>query len=279
MKHYMREERTAKPWRSQVVLGVLALVVLAVGTFFFVQALGGFEKVIALLGQGQALGRGMRDLVEQSTDNVNKMGSSVRALEQTLQRQQTESGTNLGELSTQIQGLHDSIDELKVRLANVTQKLEAMEAARQEIPSTTATGAPPPQAPPADVLYNNALRDYNAGRYDVAMQNFQDYLKFYPTEDMAGNAQFYVGDIYYRQGQFQQAVQEYDKVLERHAGGNKNPAAQLKKAYALIELNQRDAAVRELNSLIARYPRSQEATQARDRLRRLRTAPAQSRQR
>lgn len=221
----------------------------------------------------------MRDLVEQSTDNVNKMGSSVRALEQTLQRQQTESGTNLGELSTQIQGLHDSIDELKVRLANVTQKLEAMEAARQEIPSTTATGAPPPQAPPADVLYNNALRDYNAGRYDVAMQNFQDYLKFYPTEDMAGNAQFYVGDIYYRQGQFQQAVQEYDKVLERHAGGNKNPAAQLKKAYALIELNQRDAAVRELNSLIARYPRSQEATQARDRLRRLRTAPAQSRQR
>ena len=39
---------------------------LGVGTFFFVQALGGFEKVIALLGQGQALGQRMRDLVEQT---------------------------------------------------------------------------------------------------------------------------------------------------------------------------------------------------------------------
>jgi len=220
----------------------------------------------------------MRSLVEQSTDNVNKMGQSVRSLEQTLQKQQSESGANLGELSTQIQALHDSLDELKVRLANVTTKLEQMEAAKQDLPAAgTAPGAA--QAPPPDVLYNNALRDYNAGRYDVAMQNFQDYLKFYPTEDMAGNAQFYVGDIYYRQGQFQQAVQEYDKVLERYAGGNKNPAAQLKKAYALIELGQRDAAVRELNSLVARYPRSQEATQAKDRLRRLRTGGTQSRQR
>jgi tol-pal system protein YbgF len=221
----------------------------------------------------------MRDLVEQSTDNVNKMGGSVRALEQTLQKQQSESGTNLGELSTQIQALHDSIDELKVRLANVTKKLEAMEVAQQNLPAAGAPPAGAAQAPPPDVIYNNALRDYNAGRYDVAMQNFQDYLKFYPTEDMAGNAQFYVADIYYRQGQFQQAVQEYDKVLERYAGGNKNPAAQLKKAYALIELGQRDAAIRELNSLVARYPRSQEATQAKDRLRRLRAAPTQSRQR
>ena len=46
-------------------------------------------------------------------------------------------------------------------------------------------------------------------------------------------------------------------------------AAQLKKAYALLNLNQRDAGVRELRALIARYPKSLEAQQARDRLRSL----------
>jgi uncharacterized membrane protein YdjX (TVP38/TMEM64 family) len=66
MRHYMRDRRAAKPWRGRVALGVLALAVLVVGTYFFVQALGGFEKVIALLGQGQALGQRMRDLVEQT---------------------------------------------------------------------------------------------------------------------------------------------------------------------------------------------------------------------
>jgi TolA-binding protein len=64
-------------------------------------------------------------------------------------------------------------------------------------------------------------------------------------------------------------VSDYDKVLEQYPGGNKAAAAQLKKGYSLLELGQKDAGVRELNSLIARYPRSIEASQARDRLRRL----------
>ena len=64
-------------------------------------------------------------------------------------------------------------------------------------------------------------------------------------------------------------MKDYDKVLEQYPGGSKAAAAQLKKGYALLELGQRDAGVRELNSLISRYPRSIEASQARDRLRRL----------
>ena len=64
-------------------------------------------------------------------------------------------------------------------------------------------------------------------------------------------------------------MHDYDTVLEQFPGGNKAPASQLKKGYALLELGQRDAGVRELNSLIQRYPRSIEATQARDRLRKL----------
>jgi len=61
-------------------------------------------------------------------------------------------------------------------------------------------------------------------------------------------------------------VQDYDKVLEQFPSGNKASASQLKKAYALLNLNQRDAGVRELRALVARYPRSLEAQQARDRL-------------
>ena len=119
------------------------------------------------------------------------------------------------------------------------------------------------------MLYNNALRDYNAGKYDLSSQEFGDYLKYYEHHRSAGNAQFYLADIEYRQGNFDAAVKDYDKVLEQYPGGSKAAAAQLKKGYALLELGQREAGVRELNSLIARYPRSIEASQARDRLKRL----------
>jgi tol-pal system protein YbgF len=221
----------------------------------------------------------MRSLVEQSTDNVNKLAESVQNMQKSVQQQSTDSQTKIDQVSGQIQTLNDSIDELKARLAKASKQLDDIQAQQQNVVQPTqpagspASNAPPAgaalQAPPADVLYNNALRDYNAARYDLALSQFQDYMKYYPTTDLAGNAQFYIADMEYRSGNFEAAVADYDKVLEQFPGGNKAAAAQLKKGYALLELGRKDAGIRELNALIQRYPHSLEATQARERLRKL----------
>ncbi len=218
----------------------------------------------------------MRNLIEQSTDNVNKATAAVNALQQELQKQHSDTGSRVDQVSAQIQALNDSVDEVKTRMAKVSKQMDDFAAAQQNIPQQGQPGQPgaagaqaQPQVPPADVLYNNALRDYNAGKYDLATQEFGDYLKYYATTDLAGNAQFYLADIEYRNGDYEAAVRDYDKVLEQYPGGNKTAAAQLKKGLALLEIGQCQAGVRELNSLIARYPRSIEASQARDRERRL----------
>ncbi len=223
----------------------------------------------------------MRNLVEQSTDTANKLNTTMSDLQKALAQQHTDSGTRNDQLSGQIQALNDSVDELKARLNKMSQQLDTMQAASQNLnsaPAATAPGAagatapggvPQVQAPPPDVLYNNALRDYNSANYQLAVQEFSDYMKYYPTTELAGNAQFYLADIEYRQANYEQAVKDYDKVLEMYPGGNKTAAAQLKKGYALLELGQRSAGVKELNSLVQRYPRSIEAQQARDRLRKL----------
>jgi tol-pal system protein YbgF len=219
----------------------------------------------------------MRNLVEQSTDSVNRLNNSLANFDKGVKTQITDSGGKVDQLSTQVQSLQDSVDEMKTRLAKVSKQLEDMQAAQQNMAAPAlgapGTGMPQSQAPPADVLYNNALRDYNAAKYDLASQQFGDYMKFYSTTELAGNAQFYIADILYRQGDFARAVPEYDKVLEQFPGGNKAAAAQLKKGYALLEIGQRDAGMRELRSLVGRYPRTIEATQARERLKKLGAAP------
>lgn len=221
----------------------------------------------------------MRNLVETSTDNVNKVAAAMNELNQTLQKSHQDEGGRADQLSGQIQALHDSVDELKARMNKISQQLEAIQNAQQNINTAPPAGAQPGQpgptgsaAPPADVLYNNALRDYNSANYQLASQEFADYLKYYPTTDLAGNAQFYLGDIAYRSGDFAGAVKAYDTVIEQYPEGNKAASAQLKKGYALLELGQRQAGIRELNALITRYPRSIEATQAKDRLRKLGSA-------
>src|SRR5947209_5090051 len=142
----------------------------------------------------------MKNLVEQSADNVNKMAGSVNnlqaALDRQLQQQQQTTGGKVDQLSSQIQALNDSVDELKARLATTSKQLSDVIDKFNNIqapPAQTApTQQPQPQqmqAPPPDVLYNNALRDYNSGKYDLAAQEFAQYMKFYPTTDLAGNAQ------------------------------------------------------------------------------------------
>ncbi len=229
----------------------------------------------------------MRDLVTQQTDNVNKMSTSVQNLQKTLGAQTNDASSKVDQISGQVQALHDSVDELKARLAKVSKQLDDMQSAQQNIvnpPSGAGTSAAPggpggsakSQAPPADMLYNSALGDYNAGKNDLASQEFAQYVQVYGNTDLAGNAQFYLGEIQYRQGNYAGAVDSYNKVLDQFPGGNKGAAAQLKKGYALLELGKRDAAVQELRSLMSRYPKSPEASQAKERLTKLGAAGAAS---
>ena len=155
----------------------------------------------------------MKNLVEQDTDAVNKVADALNSLQTTLQKQQADGGYKVDQLSGQIQALNDTMDEIKARLAKVTKQLEDMQASQQSMAAHAGARSKPSsrrwqQAPPPDVLYNNALRDYNGGKNDLASQEFSDYVKFYPNTDLAGNCYFYLGEIQFRQGNYQQAVAE-----------------------------------------------------------------------
>ena len=215
----------------------------------------------------------MKNLVERDTDAVNKVAAAVNALQATLQKQQGDSSSHVDQLSGQIQSLNDTLDELKARLAKVSKQLEDMQSSQQSAAATTAQQLAQQKAaetaPPPDVLYNNALRDYNGAKNDLAIQEFSDYIKYYPNTDLAGNCYFYLGEIQFRQGNFQQAAQSYDQVVQNFPTGSKIASAQLKKGFSLIELGKQDDGVVELRHVIQRYPRSPEALQARERLRKL----------
>ena len=215
----------------------------------------------------------MNNLVQQDTDAVNKIATAITTLQTTLQKEQGDSSSHVDQLSGQIQALNDSLDELKARLAKVSKQLEDMQSSQQSAAAATAQKDAQQQAmaaaPPPDVLYNNALRDYNGAKNDLATQEFSDYVKFYPNTDLAGNCYFYLGEIQFRQGNYQQAAQSYDQVLQNFPTGSKAASAQLKKGFSLIELGKQDDGVTELRHVIQRYPRSPEALQARERLRKL----------
>ena len=136
-----------------------------------------------------------------------------------------------------------------------------------------SSGPPPAGAPSADTLYSNGLRDITSGKYDLARSEFQDYLRYYGTTDLAGNAQFYLGEIAYSQKNYDLAVAEYDKVLTGYPHSFKVAPARLKKALANIELGRKAYGVRELREIVKRYPGTEEDRRARAKLKEMGASP------
>jgi len=214
----------------------------------------------------------MKSLLEHNTDAANKVSSAIGDLQSSVNKQQQDRAGQVDQISGQIQALNDTMDELKVRLAKLSKQFEDMQAAQQSLAAQQAVtqqkAQEMAQAPPPDVLYNNALRDYNGGKNDLSVQEFNDYIKFYPNTDLAGNAYFYLAEIQFKGGDYEKAVANYDLVLQNFPSGNKAAAAQLKKGLALLDLGKQDEGIQELKHVVQRYPRTPEATQARERIRR-----------
>jgi tol-pal system protein YbgF len=241
----------------------------------------------------------MKTLVEQSGDTVGKLNGTMSALQKSMQDVQANSGARLDTMSTQVQGLSDNLEEIKSRLGKLNQQLVDLQNTVQSLDAKVSGGggtAPssgvsnpgaglssqPPAggtmapanaasgpAPSADTLYSNGLRDITSGKYDLARQEFQDYLKYYGDTDLASNAQFYLGEIAYSQRNYDQAVNEFDKVLNNYPKSFKLAPARLRKGMALIELGQKTSGVRELREVVKRYPGTDEERKARAKLKEL----------
>jgi len=242
----------------------------------------------------------MKTLIGQSGDNVNKLASTMGSLQKSVQDVQANSGARLDTMSTQVQGLSDNLEEIKSRLGKLNQQLVDLQNSVQSLDAKISTGAAPAPAtgtgtptssvvpakptgvgsslntpaipagvPSANTLYDSGIGDIRTGKLDLARSEFQDYLKYYPTTDLASNAQFYLGEIAYSQKKYDEAVSEYEKVLTNYPKSFKLAPARLKQGMALIALGQKADGIRQLREVVKRYPGTEEDRLARARLKEL----------
>lgn len=133
-------------------------------------------------------------------------------------------------------------------------------------PAAPGVKAPPTAGPSVGAMYRSAYSDYMAGKEQLATSEFNDLIKAYPDDNLSGNAYFYLGEMDLRANRPGPAIKNYDRVIEQYPNNAKIPAAHLHKAQALKQMQQAEASTRELRALIARFPASPEAAQAKSRL-------------
>jgi tol-pal system protein YbgF len=108
-------------------------------------------------------------------------------------------------------------------------------------------------------VYTSAKQAYDKGDLNAAREGFQKLLKEFPKSENADNAQFWIGEIYYREKWYEKAILEYQTVIEKYPKGNKVTASLLKQGFAFFNLGDKSNARLILSELIKKYPKSNEA--------------------
>jgi tol-pal system protein YbgF len=115
-------------------------------------------------------------------------------------------------------------------------------------------------------VYKLGKQAFDQGDSDTAKKHFQELIKRFPKSENADNAQFWIGEIYYREKWYEKAILEYQNVIEKFPKGNKVPAALLKQGLAFQNIGDKANSRLILEELIKKYPKTNEAKIAREKI-------------
>lgn len=168
------------------------------------------------------------------------------------------------------------------QLGELDLRLRKLESAA--IPSPVIAAVPPPgaasapasvTAPPvreseaARMAYDAALAKHRAGDSQGAVNDFDAFLSTYKLHELTPNAQYWLGEAYFRLKKYPNAIAALQKLLVSYPETNKVPDAMVVLANAQSESGDTVGARRTLEELIAKHPLTDAAEKARQRLARL----------
>ena len=228
-------------------------------------------------------------MVQQSLNAANEANRSVAVIQsnlaQSLRDQETKVVTPVVGLSSRMDQMSGDLRTVQQAVADLTGMITGLKTQLNDLNNAIKVmQAPPPAPPPTGVggvaaggndappisskeLYDNAMRDRSGGKFDLAVQEFSDYLKWYGNTDLAPNAQFYIASIHASQGDYDSAIREYDMVIQKFPDNNNKIAeAMYGKGMALIRVGRRTDGSKVLQDLIKTYPRNDVAPKACDQL-------------
>ncbi len=123
----------------------------------------------------------------------------------------------------------------------------------------SATGAVAAVAPPSDSpkdIYDLGYGYVLRKDYALAEDTFQAFLKKYPSDRRAAEAQFWLGESLFQRQRYDAAAQSFLELSTKHSSHAKAPEALLRLAQSLAALNQKEMSCATLAEVGRKYPKA-----------------------
>ena len=217
------------------------------------------------------------EMVEQAT--IGKGPGRLATLEE-RQKVATLAQANLqaelDALRVELQKLRGQFDDLEHTRKELHELLNMMRS-EMELKFNALEGKlanPAPKPPVSPVVTNNPAAEYEAalkliqndGAFDHGRKGLQAFIKKHPQHELAVNAAYWIGEAYYGEKKFENAILQFQDVLDKYPKHGKAASAQLKQALAFQALGDKATATVLLKKVVKNYPGTPEAKKAQERL-------------
>ena len=231
----------------------------------------------------------LADLQRATEDTLKEL----KRLNESLAEQSASTRRLVADRRVQEEAISAALKDINDRVSDMSERMQAGPAAAAPPPvvENPAPGVPPvaaggpaaapitpgtqvpagpavpnPQAPAPRELYTQAYADYARGNYDLAIQEYTDYLRNYPDTDLSDNAQYWIGECQYSKQKYPEAIEAWDELFRQYPSSDKIPDARFKKGMALERLGRRSQALLEYRFVAERFPNSEAGRKAREKL-------------
>lgn len=158
------------------------------------------------------------------------------------------------------------LGNLDSRLAKAEKELLELRAAQAAL-AAQAAATPAPAAPAAETLYEQG-RDLILNKGDVSKGRtiLEEFVKARPQSELLPNAYYWIGEAYYSEKNFENAIVQFQDVIEKYPTHPKASAALYKQALSFDALGEAKKTTALLKKLVEVYPASDEAKKAKERI-------------
>ena len=208
--------------------------------------------------------------LEKLRDEIQILSGRVEETEHLVKQRMANFGNTENEDESKLEDDERELERIKEatslnrdRILRLEQYLnfEPTEQLAKKLPDDQVDGGLPEKK-----TYTLAKEAFDKGDFESAREGFKKLLKRYPDSENADNAQFWIGETYYREKWYEKAILEYQKVIEKYPEGNKVQASLLKQGFAFKYVGDKANAELILKELVRKYPDSTEAEIARKKL-------------
>ena len=211
----------------------------------------------------------MERVAEDTLRELKRLNESLAEQNAFLRKSVQDRRLQDDQIATSLREMGERVSEIAEQVQGLQARDSAPPAVAPAVPVGEADPAPraaAPAAPAPRELYSQAYADYARGNFDLAIQQYEQYLAAYPETDLSDNAQYWIGECLYSQQKYTEALAAWDELFRRFPGSDKLPDARYKKGAALERLGRRSQALIEYRAVANRYPNSEAGRKAREKI-------------